>query len=182
MTDQTEPTVVPFPEREQVRELRDKDPGLVLIVDNTGPRCPHDEIHVREGDRTVRCGKCSAVLDAFNELYRVSKSFDRIYGSWRRYRADIVAMEKRIELLQRLEKNARARCKRAGVEVPDKWHLDAALDGRLGAWIHEGKVWVSLGVGGRSKGFSVDELRREARNLLRLAEELERESHKEPRQ
>ncbi len=124
--DETPPdNLVALPEKP--RELRRKDDlPFQLVVNNTGAHCSHVSRHVDARRRTVSCGECGAPLDTFGVLLDVAQDHDRFAQSLRRARIDSRAAEDRIELLKRLESNARARAKRLGIRG-SRDHYDSLI-------------------------------------------------------
>lgn len=88
-----------------------------LIVNRSGPYCSHQTKEVDHYRRTVTCTQkgCGAVLDAFDVLNDFAAEYEGFEKHYQRVKADIKAAEARIELLKRLENNARSRAKRLGV-------------------------------------------------------------------
>lgn len=100
------------------------DPGVKLVVNNTGPLCIHRLVEVEESARRVTCRDCGAPLDPFDALLKIADNGKRLAGWLAWHRQQIKAALGRIEVLKRLEQNARQRVKRTGVVVPMKHQLD----------------------------------------------------------
>ncbi|HET9954137.1 MAG TPA: hypothetical protein VFQ61_06520 [Polyangiaceae bacterium] len=127
MTQQQKPpeesaTVVQHP-----TALRPKtDLPFELIVNRGGPVCYHDRRIVDSTLREVRCAACKASLDPIAVLTSIAQDHERYSRALKNARTECNAAEARIQLLKRLEANARARARRAGVSA-SKSHLDALV-------------------------------------------------------
>lgn len=77
--------------------------------------CGHRKIDLDDGNRSVKCRDCAAVLDPFDMLIRFSMEWEHL-----RLAVDLrKKLQAHIEVLKRLATNARAAARRAGVkEIP----------------------------------------------------------------
>lgn len=76
-------------------------------------------VDLDEEQRTVHCRKCDAKLDPFDAFMAMVKSWDRVRADFTTARTEIQETRLRLEVLQRLEKNARERLKRLGIKGDD---------------------------------------------------------------
>ena len=108
-------------------ELRPKaTTSIELIVDNTGKPCLHHKTVIDRWQRRVTCKTCDATLDPFDVLLGLAQESARYSEDLARTKAEIRGASSRLELLKRLEQNARARVKKFGGNVTT-YHLDALL-------------------------------------------------------
>ena len=143
--------------------------GSELKVVRGGNHCQHRRVLVDENKRSAECGDCKAQLDPFHELLRVAQRHERVGYELAAARRETKALQSRIELMKRIESNARSRVKRVVGSVPDKQDLDDLLDGVLRAWVREGRVVLV-----ERKVFTPTEARDAARQLLKRAREAEK--------
>ncbi len=143
--------------------------GAELKIKRGGGHCQHRRVLVDENKRTAECGDCKALLDPFQELLNVARRHERIGYELGAAKRETKALQSRIELMKRLEANARARLKRVVGDVPDKQDLDDLLDGTLRAWVRQGRVVIV-----ERKVFTPSEARDAARDLIKRAREAER--------
>jgi hypothetical protein len=100
---------------------------LYLAVDRTrGKFCMHDSILVCEKQREVECAHCGAQLFAFDALLKIAQDHERWNSDSRHLKTEIHAARHRLEMLKRLEANARARCKKHGVRT-NRNRLDTVI-------------------------------------------------------
>lgn len=142
--------------------------GSELKVVRGGNHCAHRRVLIDDNKRTVECGDCNALLDPFQELSKVAHRHEHIAYELKAARRESKALHGRIDLMKRLEANARSRIKRLVGEVPDKQALDDLLDGTLRGWARQGRVLIA-----ERKIFTPSEARDAARQLIKLAREAE---------
>lgn len=71
--------------------------------------------------RTVECRACAAKLDPYDALAQIVKTWDQIRSDFERARVETQDTNLRLEVLLRLEKNARERLKRLGIGKLEGW-------------------------------------------------------------
>lgn len=109
-------------------ELRPKDTSnLQLVVTRDGNWCQHKPVMVDERRRCAYCGTCKAPLDPFAELLKIANQHDRHASDIKHKKEEINGAQARLDLLKRLENNARARLRKLGVKTTG-WWLDRVLD------------------------------------------------------
>lgn len=94
--------------------VKDADPlDSVGYIYERGEYCGHPGIYVNEKERLCRCKKCGATIEPFDYLLSLAKRETRLAGNVKalrdeeRYRRDNIA-----KLIQ-IERNAKARIRRA---------------------------------------------------------------------
>ncbi len=142
--------------------------GSELTVVRGGNYCQHRQVLIDDNKRTVECGSCGALLDAFKELSNVAHRHERIAQELAAAKRETKALTGRIDLMKRVESNARARLKRFG-EVPSRYQFNELLEQTLRAWERDGKVIIS-----QVQVLTPDGARDAARRLLKLAREAEK--------
>lgn len=86
--------------------------------------CRHErKITVCAQTRTVECDECGAVIDPYDFLESWAKDALRWESSVRSLRLECKFIGKRLAILKRLERNARARCSKL-MKLPESWVLD----------------------------------------------------------
>ncbi len=148
------------------------DQGLTVVRHYGVRSCSHENVDLDYDKRTAECRACQAPLDPFDTLVKFGQQWDRFRSDQERCHREIKAAESRIELLERLENNARARAKRRFDDVPSKNAMDSFLDGRLYAWHQAGRVEIRWDV--RGKSLTPTQTREVCRSLLKLAREAEK--------
>ncbi len=111
-----------------VAELRPKETALYSVsIKREAEPCAHHKSLVDDIARTVKCAKCGAPLDPFDRLFKLALEHDRRVSDAKHSRAELAALQKRIEMLERIESNARARLRRLGVPRLEDWRLDQLI-------------------------------------------------------
>lgn len=75
--------------------------------------CRHPGMYVNEQERQCRCQKCGAVLDPFDYLLSVAKRETTMAGNINALREEERSRRENIEKLIVIERNAKARIRRA---------------------------------------------------------------------
>lgn len=117
MTTETEDelsNVLVFPAREESEKS-----SLPFLPEGTGKRfCPHDIVWVNEQDRQVRCRRCEFVLDPFDYMLSVAKKETQLADTVKYLRQEEKLRRQNIEKLIQIERNAKARIRKAGHKEP----------------------------------------------------------------
>ncbi|KAB8312945.1 hypothetical protein EH228_04515 [Erwinia endophytica] len=117
MTTETEDelsNVLAFPAREESEKN-----SLPFLPEGTGKRlCPHDIVWVNEQDRQVRCRRCEFVLDPFVYMLSVAKKETQLADTVKYLRQEEKQRRQNIEKLIQIERNAKARIRKAGHKEP----------------------------------------------------------------
>ncbi|EHK8991101.1 hypothetical protein KCT17_003669 [Escherichia coli] len=118
MTDMTETenelnNVVAFP----VADQTDPKEKLNFLLENEGHYCHHPAYYISEIDRNVKCRKCGALVDPFAVLLGIAKKEARLAGDVRALREEERQRRANIDRLIQIERNAKARIRRAGGKV-----------------------------------------------------------------
>lgn len=142
--------------------------GSELKVVRGGNHCQHRRVLIDDNKRTVECGDCKALLDPFAELSKVAHRHERIAYELSSAKRETKALQGRIELMKRLESNARSRLKRHVDELPSRYDLDSLMCGTLAAWEREGRVIIA-----EPRVLTPAEAREAAKRLVKLAREAE---------
>jgi hypothetical protein len=109
-------------------ELRPKNTAdLHLVVKRDSNYCLHRPVIVDERKRCVYCATCKAPLDPFAELLKVANEHERYRNDMQEKKAETKGAQARLDLLNRLETNTRARLRKLGVKTTGHW-LDRVLD------------------------------------------------------
>lgn len=77
------------------------------------PYCHHASVRVDEKERQVRCKICGAVVEPFDWMLSVAKRETRLADDVRLLRQEERERRKNIEKLIQIERNAKARIRRA---------------------------------------------------------------------
>ena len=80
--------------------------------------CPHDAVWVNSEDRVVRCRRCEAILDPFNFILSLCDKESRYSESVKYLRREEEQRRLNIEKLIQIERNAKARIRKAGHKEP----------------------------------------------------------------
>lgn len=107
--------VVLFPAKED-----DPKERINFRLENEGHYCLHPSFTISEETRTVRCQKCNAVIEPFDLLLSIAKKETRLANDLRVLRDEERQRRANIEKLIQIERNAKARIRRAG-DSPPKW-------------------------------------------------------------
>jgi hypothetical protein len=109
-------------------ELRPKNTAdLHLVVKRDSNYCLHRPVIVDERQRCVYCATCKAPLDPFAELLKVANQHERHLDDMKRKKVETSGALARLDVLKRMESNARARLRKLGVKTSYYW-LDGILD------------------------------------------------------
>jgi hypothetical protein len=116
--------VISFAERTGIKfEAR----GSEDIVD-TNEHCPHFYRVIHRKERTVRCRECSAKLDPFDVLLDNADDHERRLRDHQNLRKASERLRADVEVLERLERNVRARIGKKTGQMPtvvgSKWQKD----------------------------------------------------------
>jgi hypothetical protein len=166
MTEDDELKVIPL------RPSSDEPQGLAVV--RSGNFCSHEYSILDDVLRTVRCKRCDALLDPFDTLLKWARTWDRYRDDRERCRREIAAAESRLAVLDRNERNARARARRAFDDLPDKNAMTSLVDGNIYVWADGGRVEL----GTNRKSMTPEEARAAARGLMRLAAQAEKQKAK----
>lgn len=101
--------IVAFPSKED--EPRDLTNFLYEQADR--PFCHHPLVRVNEKDREVRCRACGAAVDPFEWMLSVAKKETQLADNVKALRAEEEERRKNIDKLIQIERNAKARVRRA---------------------------------------------------------------------
>lgn len=117
MTTETErelSNVVSFPERKQ-----DLDDELAMKREVGGKLyCHHDAVLVDEKERTLRCRRCDALVEPFNYILHLCEEENRYLQNVKHLRREETQRRQNIEKLIQIERNAKARIRKAGHKDP----------------------------------------------------------------
>ncbi|KOQ95777.1 hypothetical protein [Pluralibacter gergoviae] len=117
MTTETETelsNVVSFPERRE--DLRD---SMAMQKENAGKLyCRHDSVLVDEKERTLRCRRCDALVEPFNYILHLCDTESRYVENVKYLRREEKQRRQNIEKLIQIERNAKARIRKAGHKEP----------------------------------------------------------------
>jgi hypothetical protein len=106
-------------------QMEETAEARVTIKPHDGPtyECRHafTGTYVKREQRTVHCRKCDAQLDPFTVLLEIAQDHDRVRNDFTRGRQETIETQTRLEVLKRLERNARERLKRLGVKHVETW-------------------------------------------------------------
>lgn len=126
MADEPPDNLIAFPA--PVAELRPKHTATHTISrkprDYTKRQCDHRAAIIDDNARKVTCRHCGAELDPITHLYKMAIVSDRRKQDLENAAQELAALRKRVLMLERIERNARARLKRLGVPSIDDWVLD----------------------------------------------------------
>ena len=139
-------------------------PGLRAVRDR---RCSHQRMSVNANARRLTCDGCGAELDPYKALATIAHNSEKV----RQWSDAATLAAKRLNEIERLDRNARARLKNLGEEAPAKKEIEEELCGELSAWIEEGAVcvWMWKGAQRAVRRFTVDEAEAAAQKLAQLA-------------
>ena len=101
--------MVIFPTKED--EPRDLTNFLYEQADR--PFCHHSLVRVNEKDREVRCRACGAVVDPFDWMLSVARKETQLADNVKALRQEEKERRQNIEKLIQIERNAKARIRRA---------------------------------------------------------------------
>lgn len=106
--------VIAFPEKKE--DLRDE--MALRMEEGKKFHCRHDAVWVNEKERTLRCRKCEALIEPFNYLLSLCETESRYIESVKYLRREEQQRRQNIEKLIQIEKNAKARIRKAGNKEP----------------------------------------------------------------
>ena len=98
--------------------------SLELIVNRHGKYCDHRPVELDTERRGVTCKDCGASLDPFDTLLRYAREHERVARDLKDTSTDAKGAHARLELLERLERNAKGRLRRLGVRHLPEHRLD----------------------------------------------------------
>ncbi|HFD0468245.1 TPA: hypothetical protein ACF01X_001530 [Yersinia enterocolitica] len=106
--------VVAFPERKE--DMADE----LALRRESGKKihCHHDAVWVDEKERTLRCRRCDALVEPFNYLLHLCETENRYMENVKYLRREETQRRQNIEKLIQIEKNAKARIRKAGCKEP----------------------------------------------------------------
>ncbi|EKK2478883.1 TPA: hypothetical protein GF147_01300 [Escherichia coli] len=107
--------IVLFP----VKEDEPRDKVNFLYEPSERPYCHHASVRVDEKERQVRCKICGAVVEPFDWMLSVAKRETRLADDVRLLRQEERERRKNIEKLIQIERNAKARIRRATKLSPE---------------------------------------------------------------
>ena len=105
-------------------------PGLRAVRDRW---CSHQRMSVNANARRLTCDGCGAELDPYKALATIAHNSEKV----RQWSDAATLAAKRLNEIERRERNARARLKNLGEEVPAKNEIEEELCGKLSAWIED---------------------------------------------
>ncbi|CND00070.1 Uncharacterised protein [Yersinia frederiksenii] len=106
--------VVAFPERKE--SLNDSQ---TMRLDGEGKiRCQHESVLVNEKERALRCRRCDALVEPFNYILHLCEYENRYVENVKYLRREETQRRQNIEKLIQIEKNAKARIRKAGCKEP----------------------------------------------------------------
>lgn len=152
----------------QLRPRIAADQGLTVVRGSN--HCGHRAMTLDSDLRAVTCRSCKAPLDAFDSLLYFARQWDHFREDRDRCQREIKASQSRLELLERREKNARARARRLFDDLPDKQEMDELLNGRLYMWAQDGQIQLAAA----RKALTAAQARDVARALLKAARACEK--------
>lgn len=97
----------------QPKEDDPRDQVNFLYEPSERPYCHHASVRVDEKERQVRCKICGAVVEPFDWMLSVAKRETRLADDVRLLRQEEQERRKNIEKLIQIERNAKARIRRA---------------------------------------------------------------------
>ncbi|HAF5259464.1 TPA: hypothetical protein H1809_000782 [Salmonella enterica] len=83
------------------------------------PYCHHASVRVDEKERQVRCKICGAVVEPFDWMLSVAKRETRLADDVKQLRQEERERRKNIEKLIQIERNVKARIRRATKLIPE---------------------------------------------------------------
>lgn len=92
--------------------------GLTLRIEDETHHCHHRAYYVNEAERVVKCQKCGALVDPFTVLLSIAHKETNLANSLRYLRDEERQRRKNIEKLAQIERNAKARIRRAEGKKP----------------------------------------------------------------
>ncbi|HBR2022932.1 TPA: hypothetical protein L9M76_000622 [Klebsiella variicola] len=112
MTTETESelsNIVAFPTKED----EPRDMTNFLYEQSERPLCRHPAVSVNEKERQVRCRTCGAAVDPFDWMLSLAKKETQLADNVKALRKEEKERRKNIEKLIQIERNAKARIRRA---------------------------------------------------------------------
>ncbi|WP_019209125.1 hypothetical protein [Yersinia massiliensis] len=106
--------VVAFPERKE--SLNDSQ--TMRLDGGSKIRCQHESVLVNEKERTLRCRRCDALVEPFNYILHLCEYENRYVENVKYLRREEKQRRQNIEKLIQIEKNAKARIRKAGCKDP----------------------------------------------------------------
>ncbi|OCA55157.1 hypothetical protein [Photorhabdus namnaonensis] len=100
--------VIVFPIKEG-EDLKEK----IAFIYERATFCFHSGIYVNEAERQIRCKKCNQVLDPFDYLLSIAKKETKLISDIKWLREEEKQRRQNIEKLIQIERNIKARIKRA---------------------------------------------------------------------
>lgn len=92
---------------------RELPPCPMTVTNSTNNLiCNHPSLLIDTHDRSIRCAKCNAVLDAFNYLATNGASIQRAWAEARFVRSEIEKLNESVDRLKREEKRLKALVRR----------------------------------------------------------------------
>jgi len=85
-----------------------------FALENEGRFCLHPGFTVNEHDRAVKCKKCGAIIDAFDLLMKIARKETNLANDVQALRDEERYRRANIQKLIQVERNAKARIRRAG--------------------------------------------------------------------
>lgn len=85
-----------------------------FAIENDGRFCLHPGFVVNEHDRVVKCKKCGAIIDAFDLLVKLARKETNLANDVQALRDEERYRRANIQKLIQVERNAKARIRRAG--------------------------------------------------------------------
>ncbi|WP_063103430.1 hypothetical protein [Escherichia coli] len=107
--------IVLFP----VKEDDPRDKVNFLYGPSERPYCHHASVRVDEKERQVRCKICGAVVEPFDWMLSMAKRETRLANDVRLLRQEEQERRKNIEKLIQIERNVKARIRRATKLSPE---------------------------------------------------------------
>lgn len=98
--------------------------SLELIVNRHSKHCGHRPVELDTELRRVTCRDCDASLDPFDALLRYAREHEQVARDLRDTSTDAKGAHARLELLKRLEGNAKSRLRHLGIRHLPEHRLD----------------------------------------------------------
>jgi hypothetical protein len=95
------------------------DPDRAPLRIRPAKFCRHKHIIVCEKSRTIECDTCGAAIDPFDFMLRWAKEDRFLEYRMKQLKEELKRLGEKLGKLRRMEKNVKARLRRAGAKQPD---------------------------------------------------------------
>lgn len=92
------------------------DPDRIPLRIRPAKPCRHKHIIVCEKSRTLECDTCRAAIDPFDFMLRWAKEDRSLEYRMKQLKEELKRLGEKLGELKRMEKNVKARLRRAGVK------------------------------------------------------------------